>query len=81
MVQSLANGVRLGSLQPDSKTKIKNDERDNHDGSICQKNYKNNSERKKITDLNSKTGNDKEYVQIGEKKIKDRAQIILYASR
>jgi len=31
VVQSLANGVRLGSLQPDNKTKIVNDIHDSHD--------------------------------------------------
>jgi len=31
VVQSLANGVRLGSLQPDNKTKIVNDSHDSHD--------------------------------------------------
>jgi len=38
VVQSLANGVRLGSLQPDNKTKIVNDSHNSHDSHDSHKN-------------------------------------------
>lgn len=81
VVQNIANGVRLGSLKPNKTSKIEHDPHNQNDtlNASVNKSIKDNKNEQMMSGVNkhNDSSNHREYVQIDEQKIKDRAQSIL----